>query len=242
MIEDDRLPLREVARRLTAYSRFQKTTTGGKQELLKLLQQDQIRATFDFPSKARPRILIPAQFWIDIPSGRFQSQLNWSRQRGRHRQFMIDPAELSEHYVVGFVRSHVDEKVGPELSHEISAELISAFAGMRRKKEVYVLESEWARFLKDAELDSIEHRNEPKSSRGRSPLASWNVVLIEVAAEMLRRQARGKPLRNERSNIAQTALAKAQKKIPEWDLPKTDTIVKKVNAILEIMDASSDDS
>jgi hypothetical protein len=158
MTKDARLPLREVASHLSAYPRFQKTRTDGKQELLKLLQQDEIKASFDFPSKARPRILIPAKFWIDIPSGRFQAQLTWSKRRRMHRQFLIDPAEFAEHYVVWFVESHVDGKFGPELSHDISAELTSALAGMRRKNEAYVLEGEWARFLKGAGLDVIEHR------------------------------------------------------------------------------------
>ncbi len=75
MTLDSRMSLREAAQRLVGYNRFKKTNTRGKRELLKLLQTGEIGAAFDFPSNARPRIDIPAQYWNDTPTGDFLAQL-----------------------------------------------------------------------------------------------------------------------------------------------------------------------
>jgi hypothetical protein len=80
----NRISLREAAIKLAGYDRFRKTHSSGKRELLKLLQGQEIRAAFDFPSEARPQIDIPAKFWIDTRSGEFLAQLISSSERGKH--------------------------------------------------------------------------------------------------------------------------------------------------------------
>jgi hypothetical protein len=65
-------------------------------------------------------------------------------------------------------------------------------------------------------------------------LESWEVVLVELAAEMLARQAQGLRL-DEKSKIAAQALARS--KVPKkHELPKVDTVAKKISEILEKMD------
>jgi hypothetical protein len=179
MTTDARIPLREVAIRLAGYGRFRKTRSGGKRELFKFLQGQAIQAAFDFPSEARPRIAIPAKFWIDTRSGDFLAQLTSSTKRGKHGQFLIDPAKFVDQYAARFRDNYLDEGISAEKRITASAEMASALAGMKMKKEVYILESEWARFAHDAGFDQAEHRDEvAKSTKGRRPRQEWEVVLV----------------------------------------------------------------
>jgi hypothetical protein len=184
MSTDDRIPLREAARRLTGYGRFRHSRTRGKQELLKLLQKGEVTATFDFPSAARPSIAIPAKFWLDFPSGDFNKQLISSASHGKHGQFLVRPGKFVDRYVEWFKFHYFDLTGKPPT--DISAELAAALTGVKEQRESYILESEWARFVRDAGFAQIEHHEAvQKSPKGLKALESWEVVLVEVAAECL---------------------------------------------------------
>jgi hypothetical protein len=201
MPKEARLILREVARRLFGYHRYRQTLTRGKQELLQLLRDGDIKAAFDFPSTAHPSISIPAEFWLDVKSGRFQDLLTWSS--GKRRQFLVQPAKFIDQYVGWFDGSYHDGPSGGEPLPDASAELASALVNVNTKREAYILESEWARFVHDAGLEQVEHHEEPaKSTRGRRPLEAWEVILVEVAKELLARQMQGRKLEEEQSMIA----------------------------------------
>lgn len=225
------MSLREAANRLAGYGQFRRTGSRGTRELLKLLQSQKIRAAFDFPSEARSRIDIPARFWLDTSSGDFQNQL-YSRHR-RHGQFLIDPAKFIDQYAAWFSDNYLGERISPERRTTAAAEVTSALVGIKTKKEVYILESEWARFVKDNGLDEAEHWNEvARSTRGRRPREGWEIVLVEVAAEMLARQAQGQIIEDKQSRIAEGALSRA--KLPSGAALelKRDTVAKKISEIL----------
>jgi hypothetical protein len=116
--------------------------------------------------------------------------------------------------------------------------LASALANLRRGREAYILESEWARFVRDAGLDQAKQEDDSvKSTRGRKPSEFWDVVLVEVASEMLARQAQGGNLEGQQKTIAANALSRAEKlKGPKLDL-EVETVVKKIRQILDGRDA-----
>jgi hypothetical protein len=230
---DARIPLREAATRLADYRRYQKTRSGGKRELLQLLQGQQVRAVFDFPSDARLRIGIPANFWIATHSGEFLAQLTSNSKRGKHGQFLINPAKFIAQYVAWFSNEYLGEGISEERRATAAAEVASALVGMKTEKEACILESEWARFVQDTGLDQAEHHNEAaKSNKGRKPREGWDVVFVEVASEMLARQKLGQGL--EQLKIAKVALSRARASGHTLDL-KPDTVAKKIR---EIMDRS----
>jgi hypothetical protein len=234
MSTDARLTLREVAGRLSGYRQFKETRTRGRQELLKLLQADEIRAAFYFPSAAKPRILIPAEWWLDVPSGRFQSKLTWNSQRGQRRQFLVEPAKFAGPYAAWFAGNYPDRGRSAETAASVSAELASALINMNKKREVYILESEWGRFVRDAGLEKVEHHDEPgKLTKGRRPLEAWEVVLVEVASELLARQALGLSLEEQQSTIAAVALSRAEKLKKGASFPEIETVTKKIRQILD---------
>jgi hypothetical protein len=76
MMLDQHLSLREVASRLEDTDRFQSTISWGRLELLRLLQNNEIRAFFRFPSQAEPDIYISQEFWKDVSGGVFQTELD----------------------------------------------------------------------------------------------------------------------------------------------------------------------
>jgi hypothetical protein len=133
MNADARLTLGEIASRLRGYNRFKKTTTGGRRELLKLLQLGEISAVFDFPSLARPSITIAREFWIDVHSGDFNNQLVWKAKRNGRSQYLLEPVKFVDQYVRWFADHH------PHLQNEFSsralAELTSALTNVNAKKE-----------------------------------------------------------------------------------------------------------
>jgi len=190
-------------------------------------------AAFDFPSEARPRIDIPPKFWVDIRSGDFEAQLISNTNRGKVGQFLVKPANFIHQYAAWFSDNYIGEETSAERRTSAKVELTSALAGMSTKKDVYILETEWARFV-DAGLGQAEHHDEPqKSTRGLHSLRSWDVVLMEVAVELLARQLRGDRL-DEPSKIAEVALAKAKKNLAENNpAPLVGTIAKKISEILK---------
>jgi hypothetical protein len=238
MTASSRVPLRQIAQRLPEFHRFENTRTRGKQELLKLLQEGEIKAAFDFPSTAHPSISIPPEFWLDVRSGQFQRQLTWRPRKGTHRQYLIEPTKFIDQYVDWFNDSYLGGQVSGEPRSSASAELKRALASVRRKKEVYILESEWDRFVHDAALDRIEHQDEPtRSTRGRREFVSWQIVLVEVASELLARQAQGLNIEEEQSNVAATAVARAEKLKKGASFPDVPTVTKKIRQILDGMNA-----
>jgi hypothetical protein len=245
MIADDRITLREAARRLSGYRRFQNTRTRGKQELLKVLQDGKIQAAFDFPSAARPRISIPAEFWLDIQSGHFQKLLTWSKKSERYRQFLVEPVKFIGQYTALFGDSYFGGTVSTETRTIAFAELESAFAKINKKKEAYILESEWARFVQSAGLEQVEHHDEvAQSTKGRKPLEAWEFVLVEVASVMLAMQAQGRRLDGEQSTIAADAISRAEKKFKHRKFPEIGTVAKKISLVLagmeELMPSAGD--
>jgi hypothetical protein len=238
MTTDPRIPLREAAARLAGYPRFQKTNTRGRRELLRLLQIEQIRAAFDFPSKARPRIDIAASFWVDTKSGDFDAQLVSNSKNGKHGQFLVKPVEFIEKYVSWFSNNYVRDSISAEGRTSANVELASALANMRTRREAYILESEWARFVRDAGLDQVEQEDDSvKSTRGRRPREFWDVVLVEVASEMLARQAQGGNLEEQQKTIAAAALSRAEKQKKGALAFKVGTVTKKIREILDGRDA-----
>jgi hypothetical protein len=212
MRTDGRLTLREVASRLSGYRRFQQTRTHGRQELLKQLQSGAIRAAFDFPSTARPSISIPAESWLDVPSGRFQSKLTWNSRRGQRRQFLVEPEKCTSQYAAWFADHYIANGANVETRTSGCNELMSALGNIAKKREPYILESEWARFVHDAALEQVEHHEEPaKSAGGRRAFQAWEVILVEVASELLARQEQGLNLEEVQSRIAANAVARAEK-------------------------------
>ena len=242
MTTDARIPLREAAIRLAGYPRFRKTNTRGRRELHRLLQTDQVGAAFDFPSKARPRIDIAGKFWADTKSGDFDAQLVSHSRRGKHGQFLVGPVEFVDQYASWFSDEYLTDVISAEKRTSADAELASALANMRKKREAYILQSEWDRFVRASKLD-VERVDElpPKSTKGKHALTSWDVVLTEVAVELLSRQARGGRL-DEHSQIAAIALTHAQKKLAKNNpAPKIETIAKKIAEIVERIDELSSD-
>jgi len=239
MPTDARLTLREAASRLSGYRRFRQTQTRGGQELLKLLQAGEIQAAFDFPSTVGPSILIPAESWLDVPSGQFQSKLTW--KRGQRRQFLVEPAKYTSQYAAWFAGHYIANAANAETRTSGSNELASALGNIEKKREPYILEIEWARFVRDAALEQVEHHEEPaKSSGGRRAFEAWDVILVEVASELLARQGQGLNLEEEQSRIAAIALARAQKLSKKGaSLPKVETVAKKIRRILDGRDKLS---
>jgi hypothetical protein len=120
--------------------------------------------------------------------------------------------------------------------------LASAFVNMNKKREVYILESEWGRFVRDAGLEKVEHHDEPgKSTKGRRPLEAWEVVLVEVASELLARQALGLSLEEQQSTIAAIALSRAEKLKKGASFPEVETVTKKIRQILDGRDVLQKD-
>jgi hypothetical protein len=240
MRNEDRIPLREAARRLAGYEAFRRTRTRGKQELFKLLQKGELAATFDFPSAARPTIQIPADFWLDIPSGEFQRQLTSSVRRGRHGQFLVRAGKFIDQYVEWFKSQYFDQSEKPPT--DVSAELASALAGAKRERETYILESEWARFVREAGLDQVEHHDEVlKSPKGKRAFEAWEGVLVEVAAEMLARQSQSLRLEEQQTEIAANAVSRAQRNAKQGaQLPLVETVAKKIRVILDKASELSD--
>jgi hypothetical protein len=119
----------------------------------------------------------------------------------------------------------------------VATEIASALANSKHKqREAYVTETEWGRFVRDSKLDIIKQADEaPKSTRGRSSLTSWDVVLVEVAFELLARQLQGGRL-DEHSKIAAIALARAEKKLAKNNpAPDIGTITRKISEIVKRM-------
>jgi hypothetical protein len=235
MKADARLTLREVAGRLSGYRRYQKTQTRGRQELLKLLQAGEVRSAFDFPSTARPSIPIPAEWWLDVRSGQFQSKLTWNSRRGQRRQFLVEMAEFAGQYAAWFADHYIANSDNAETRTNGSAELAKALVNMNKKSEAFIFESEWERFVRDANLEQVEHQDElAKSTKGRRAFESWETVLVEVASELLARQGRGLSLEEEQSRIAASAVARAEKLSKKGaPLPKVETVTRKVRLILD---------
>jgi hypothetical protein len=118
---------------------------------------------------------------------------------------------------------------------------VSALGNIAKKREPYILESEWARFVHDAALEHVEHHEEPaKSTGGRRAFGAWEVILVEVASELLARQGQGVNLEEEQSHIAANALARAEKLSKRGaSLPKVETVTKKIRQILDGRDELS---
>jgi hypothetical protein len=236
---DPRLSLRDVALRLREYQQFKKTNSGGKRELLALLQRGQIQAAFDYPSTLGPQIAIPAEFWLDIPTGQFQKKLTWkSRSSDREAgggHILVKPANFVNEYVT-WLKSNVALNSGAGLADDVVAEIASALASSHKQREAYVPEPEWDRFVLDSKLDIIKQADEaPKSTRGRHSFTSWDVVLVEVAVELLARQLQGGRL-DEHSKIAAIALARAEKKLAKNNpAPGFSAITNKISEIVRRM-------
>ena len=120
------------------------------------------------------------------------------------------------------------------------AELTSALTNVNAKKECFILEKEWTRFVHEAGLESVVHRDEAqKSPQGKNALAAWETVLVELAAALLSRQRQGFSLEEGKNKVAADALARAEKKAKKGArLPQVDTVARKINLILEEMEAS----
>lgn len=241
MTSDSRMPLREAAERLAGYNRFRESRTGGKRELLKLLQTEQIQAAFDFPSNERPRIDIPAQYWRDTLSGDFLAQLTSRSKHGKQGQYLLEPTQFIEQYKVWYARRYVPAE-GPRLhTSEAVDEFASALAGINSKREAYILEPEWERFVQVSRLD--EHRVSQipvKSDRGVKPLRSWDIVCVELAVELLDRWKRGIAL-DEYTDIAKSALRRAAEKLATGNpAPSVDTVARKVSEIVERVNQATD--
>lgn len=233
MTPDPRIPLREAATRLAGYPGFRKTSTHGRRELLRLLQTGQITAAFNFPSKAGPRIEITGNFWVETTSGDFDGQLISNSRRGKHGQFLVKPVKFIDQYTSWFSDNYLRDGISTEKRTGADAELASALASVRRSREAYILESEWARFVDSnigvQKVDEVS----PPSPRGRNALTSWDVVLAEVAVELLRRQALGERL-DEHKRIAEIALKRSKPKLAENNpAPEVGTVAKKISEILE---------
>ena len=167
--------------------------TRGKQELLKLLQDGKIQAVFDFPSAARPRISIPAEFWLDIQSGHFQKLLTWSKKSERYRQFLVEPVKFIGQYAALFGESYFGGTVSMEARAVAFAELESALAKVNRKKEAYILESEWARAARTG-LQSDprhEHHGCPTAHGGDDGIVSIRIINAPTTATSLCRLSPG---------------------------------------------------
>ena len=161
--------------------------TRGKQELLKLLQDGKIQAVFDFPSAARPRISIPAEFWLDIQSGHFQKLLTWSKKSERYRQFLVEPVKFIGQYAALFGESYFGGTVSMEARAVAFAELESALAKVNRKKEAYILESEWARAARTG-LQSDprhEHHGCPTAHGGDDGIVSIRIINAPTDRDVL---------------------------------------------------------
>jgi hypothetical protein len=119
----------------------------------------------------------------------------------------------------------------------VHTEIARALASKHKQREAYVTETEWDRFVRDSKLDVIQHFNEPlKSTKGIKPLESWELILVEVAAELLAEQIKGSSDISY-SNIAEIALERAKKVVGDKRVPKVETIAKKVNEILKKRDS-----
>lgn len=120
-------------------------------------------------------------------------------------------------------------------------ELTSAFGNMNRRKEAYVLESEWTRFV-DAKLGADQVAEvSAKTTRGRHALTSWDVVMVEVAVELLTRLGRGERL-DEPSKMAEIALLQAKDKLAENNpAPGHSAVTKKISEILQRVNGATPD-
>ena len=235
MPHDSRLLLRDVAIRLRAYEQFKKTSSGGKRELFGLLQSGKIQAVFDYPSALGPQVGIPATFWLGIPSGQFQTKLARRSQSSNGEvsgHFLVRPKDFIGEYVT-WLETHLVANASEDLTQSVTKEVASALAGNSERREAYILEKEWDRFVRESNLDVIKHADEaPKSTRGKHALTSWDVVLVEVAVELLARQVQGESL-TQHSKIAAIALARAEKKLANNNpAPDIGTITKKIAEIL----------
>jgi hypothetical protein len=234
MTTDNRNSLREIALRLRGYRKFQNSQSRGQRELLQLLQGQEIGACFDFPSDAGPRIDIPAKFWTDTRSGDFQKQLTSRSTRAKHGQFLVKSAKFIDQYIAWFNENYLRDGVSVEKKANVAMELTSAFANMNRRKEAYVLESEWARFVEDTKLDVEQVAGvSAKTTRGRHALTSWDVVMVEVAVELLTRLERGGRL-DEPSKIADIVLEQSKSKLAKNNpAPGHSAVTRKISEILQ---------
>ena len=148
---------------------------------------------------------------------------------------MVEPAKFVNEYVT-WLKSHLALNSGAGLTDDVATEIASALVGKRKQREAYVPETEWDRFVRDSKLDVIQHVNEPlKSTKGVKPLESWELILVEVAAELLAEQIKGSS-DIIYSNIAEIALERAKKVVGDKRVPKVETITKKVKEILKKRD------
>jgi len=241
MTSDSRMPLREAAERLAGYNQFRETRTGGKRELLKLLQTEKIQATFDFPSSARPPIDIPAQYWRDRPSGDFLAQLTSRSRSGKQGQYLLEPIQFVEQYKDWYAQKYVPAEGAGLHTSAAGDEFASALAGIISKREAYILEPEWERFIQTSQLDEHRVSQSPvKSNVGVKALRSWDVVCVELAVELLGRWKRGIAL-DEYTDIAKSALQRAAEKLATGNpAPSIDTVARKVSEIVERVNQATD--
>jgi hypothetical protein len=216
-MDEDRIALRELGESLINTGVYRKSTSRGRAELLGLLRSGKLMARFDFPSKERPQIPVPASYWRDVKIGEFRKALDSTKSN--KGDYVVDPAKFATEYLNWFSQN----RRLPDDADELSAALRAGST----KAEVYVLAEDWEKFSEG--LDAKQHSTTPqKSSRGRSENPNWSAILVELAVELLKANRDSRP---ETGEIVANALKRVTAR-EKSVLPKTDTIEKKVNEII----------
>lgn len=220
---DNPLLLREVAKKIKATRRHRNSQSAGKLELLTFLRTEKIKASVDFPSHEQPSFNVPAKYWKDVKSGDFQNAISRQPAKGNKGDYLMRAKLFVDQYVTWLLQNH-----GP--SDKID-ELTAAFRAFDKKVEVFVLESEWSRFVSDEGLDTTEIINEQKRSKAGAPEhEKWAPLLVQIAALLITEDTKqGRQVAAEK--IAARAMERVEEDLGKGDMPKADTVAGKVRDI-----------
>ena len=217
-MDEDRIALRELGEKLTHTSRYRKSTSRGRAELLGLLRSETLIARFDFPSNERPQIPLPAAYWRKVKMGEFRKALDSNNKN--KGDYVVVPSQFANGYLSWFLQDHQLPKHVDELSGALRAGSAEA--------EVYVLSKDFEQFITQVGLDTIQHSTkDKKSSRGQSENPNWSAILVEVAVELLKASKGPRPLNKV---IAANALNRVTAR-DKTELPDAGTVEKKVAEI-----------
>lgn len=219
-MNQDSLPLREVAKTLMSYRRYRDSSSEGRRELLDLLRAGSLLARFRFPSLKSPQIVIPATHWDKIRVGVFKTRMNVTGSNSG--DYVVIPRQFRTLYVSWF---QANCKL-PEDSEELSGALRAA----GNQAEVYILVDDWERFVTAEGLGDTQHSDDQaKSSRGLPENQNWLAIMIEVAVELLK--VSSEPRKPVALRIAEAALKRItpREKAP---LPEAPTVAAEVRKVI----------
>lgn len=216
---DVRLMLSEVATRLKASHRYKRSKSAGRQELLNLLMNGSLKAKIEFPTAGRPSLDIPDTYWKDVAPGEFRQALNRNNNKNKTGDYLIQSAEMAIPYAAWFFHNGASKD-----------ELEAVLRAAKRRIPVYILESDWTKFVEETHLDTREVTNvQPRSRAGKHEHEKWAPILVQVAGILIAEGARS-------DRAAEEVAEHAKSRLDDGDpsIPKIGSIAGKIRQIRQV--------